>query len=166
MFKKLGFLYLTALVLNLVVCWSIALIIDPQMDEQLTSDAVADQLEFVFGDDIQWLDNEQYPLQGKVKHGALFRKAHIAGWSREVNPVYYAEEVLKVGWPFTTVRGFAHTVGDEVAYINAIELNASSSAQRTKFFPLQLVWPGLIINSLLLAIVMWCVGAGYKRASS
>ena len=69
------------------------------MDEKLTDDAVVDQLEFVFGRDMQWLDNEQYPLVGKVKQGALFRKAHIAGWSRETTPVYYAEEVLKVGWP-------------------------------------------------------------------
>ena len=166
MLKRIGYLYVIALVLNLVVCWSIALIINPSMDEEITNDAVASQLEFVFGDDIQWLDNEHYPLQGKVKHGTIFRKAHIAGWSEETIPVYYAEEVLKVGWPFTTVRGFAHTVGEEVTYINAIGLDTKSGTEQTRFFPLQLVWPGLIINSLLLAIVMWCVGVGYKRIRS
>jgi|GEM_PF-5877881 len=150
MLKRIGLLYVTALILNLVVCWSIALIIDPSMDEEITNDAVTGQLKFVFGDDIQWLDNEHYPLQGKVKHGAIFRKAHIAGWSKETIPVYYAEEVLKVGWPFTTVRGFAHTVGEEVTYIDAIELSAQSGAEQARFFPLQLVWPGLVINSLLL----------------
>lgn len=138
MTRKSSVLYAIALVLNLAVCWSIALLINSAMDEEITNDAITEQLDFVFGDDKAWLDDELYPLRGHVKHGALFRKAHIAGWSKETIPVYHAEDVLKVGWPFTTVRGFAHTVGEEVTYINAIALGGQYGASQLNFFPASL----------------------------
>ena len=163
MLKKSLLFYFSAIVVNLCVCWIIAVVIQPKMDESLPAAAIEDQLSYTFGNNLDWHQSNQYPLKGEVKRGALFRKVHVSGWSNSNEPVFYAEDILKVGWPFTTVRGFAHQVGNDVRYVNAYGL---ASANGPRFFPLEVVWPGLILNSALFALTASLIWWGFQHRTA
>ncbi len=163
MLKKTLLLYFSAIIVNLCACWALALVIHPEMESSLTEAAIQDQLSFTFGDNLDWHESNQYPLKGEVKRGALFRKVHVSGWSNTNEPIFYAEDVLKVGWPFTTVRGFAHQVGNDVRYVNAYGL---ASENGPRFFPLEVVWPGLILNSALFALIAGLFWWGYQNRAA
>ncbi|MEL6615991.1 MAG: hypothetical protein AAFQ43_09655, partial [Bacteroidota bacterium] len=94
---------LSAVVLNVAVCWTIALMApvpSVERDGALTSEQVETHLAFVFGDDLRWSDAA--PLAGHASHGAFVRRAYVSGRTEAPEATPYAERVLKVGWPFTT----------------------------------------------------------------
>ena len=104
---------------------------------------------------VRWLDEAPHMPEGSARRTRLYRRSFVAGWGDGEEPVAYSEQVLKVGWPFTTVRGFVRRAGADVSYEGAVPL--SEPARRDsgiKILPLQIVWPGLVIDSGLIAALL------------
>lgn len=75
--------------------------------EALTATQSVQALDFAFADEVpeaDWRD-----VEGNAHHDWLTRRAFVRGSSGPDQSVY-SEQVLKVGWPFTTVRGFVRTM--------------------------------------------------------
>ena len=161
MIKRISIFYLSAVVVNVLMCWGIALFTDWTMETPLHEADVQAQLQYTFGEDLRFRDG----LEGRIEHAAFVRRAALTGWSDEAPSRRYAEQVLKVGWPFTTIRGFGHRRGEAVTYTGALVLSEMTEGGTVRFLPLQPVWPGVILNSLWIALVLWVLAMALARMS-
>jgi hypothetical protein len=149
--------------LNVLICCLSSLFIAPsgaQLDDPIDPAKVEEQLQITFGTAIRWRQETPYQPVGSASARALFRRAYVLGWNSASSSVAYSEQTLKVGWPFTTVRGFVRRIGAEIQYEGAIPLSSPESSDRgIEFMPTQPVWPGLVINSAIIALL---IGVGFS----
>ena len=140
-----------ALVINLSACALLGYLAPLNLKQTLPRADVASALDQVFelppGPDRAWTE-----ATGTVSHGPFFRRAWLRGTRNDVD---YTEQVLKVGWPFTTLRGFIRQRDSAVDTTGVALMKGTPSAGPVRFLPLQPVWPGLVINTLLLAGVLF-----------
>jgi hypothetical protein len=124
----------------------------PRARPPLTEQDAATALSFAFGDELggstAWWD-----AAGTSSPGWLVRRAFVQG-TRGPDRVRHSEQVLKVGWPFTMVRGFVRTVGEEVQRDGVLAIQGDPRTGPVRLWPIQPVWPGMIINSLWLGAVL------------
>ena len=124
-----------------------------QLEQKLGEQAARDSLAFAFSDAEDWTG-----VRGGVSQGWLIRKAWTTG---ESQGRHYSEQVLKVGWPFTAARGFARIRAGETDTEGAILLQGDPKTSMVRFMPVQPVWPGIVINSLPLALLLL---VGWRRS--
>lgn len=152
--KRMLLAFVAAVVVNLIICWSLALFSDASADDILVHSEAEEQLDFLFGGQYQWRQDEAHRPRGTTHTGRLIRRAYVSGWTMEEPQRRFSELVLKVGWPFTTVRGFVRRKGVQVEYDGCIPLRQNlGEPDEEKILPLQIVWPGFVINSTLLALL-------------
>jgi hypothetical protein len=96
--------------------------------------------------------------EGTSSHSWLFRRAYVQGHSGRPTPSAHSEQVLKVGWPFTAVRGFIRSAGHERRTAGASFLQGDATGGPIRFMPIQPVWPGLIFNSVWIAALLLVIG--------
>lgn len=132
----------------------------PTLGPAMTPAQAAAALAFAFSDAGPAPDVWADPA-GHTMHGWLFRRGYVTGRLGSEPAVAYSEQVLKVGWPFTVVRGFVRTVGSQVRLDGALVLDATAPTTARRLVPLQPVWPGLGLSWLLGAIV--CVMVERRR---
>ena len=153
--KRIFLAFVVGAGLNLVACWCIAALTDVSTGRILSTSEVEQQLDFTFGGDYQWRQIKPYRPRGTAHSGRLIRRAYVSGWTTEASQRRFSELVLKVGWPFTTVRGFVRRKGVQVEYDGSIPLGKNlGEPDEEKFLPLQIVWPGFVVNSALLAALI------------
>jgi hypothetical protein len=120
----------------------------------LTEEAAAIALSFSF----PTVEQEWEDPTGSASHGWLFRRAYIAGYGSSTPPTHYSEQVLKVGWPFTVVRGFIRNVEGRISREGAPWTEAQAPEGAARLLPTQPVWLGLALYGLLGTIVASGVG--------
>ena len=86
---------------------------------------------------------------GNASQGWLIRRAYVTGRLWSETGTVYSEHVLKVGWPFTVVRGFIRMVGSETSQEGAGGIPPAPGATSARMLPTQPVWPGLIFYGLV-----------------
>lgn len=120
--------------------------VDSTYSESLGGTAAVEALEFVFG-----LEGGSAvhisSAEGATHHSAFTRKSFIQGVAPEGGR--YAEQVLKVGWPFTIARAFVHETpeGRHTHGVFGSELGRSLPAE--SIYPVQPVWPGVLFWGLV-----------------
>jgi hypothetical protein len=90
-----------------------------------------------------------HSVSGTARHGWLLRHAYVEGNLDSISGVLHSEQVLKVGWPFTVVRGFIRTVGSEVEREGARLVGRADPGQPVRLLPTQPVWPGVVLYGFL-----------------
>lgn len=165
---KRGLVYYgVAAIINVMICWIIALNIQPSPltdGTPLEQSEVIEQLAFTFDDQLAWQRAAPFEPSGEMRRRALVRQLSVTGWSTAPTPIRYSEQIMKVGWPFTTVRGFIRTEGKVTRYEGAIPLQSvTTSGTSLRILPTQIVWPGILINSGLLALLPGLVQLLIKR---
>ena len=93
--------------------------------------------------------NQWHSVSGTAHHGRLLRRAYVEGSLGSLSGARYSEQVLKVGWPFTVVRGFIRTVGGEIQREGARLVGSVSPGQPARLVPTQPVWPGVALYGFL-----------------
>ena len=123
----------------------------PVKGASLPDSATTEALMFSFGPELSgrtWVETE-----GAVARGWLIRQAFVRGTS-DLDSARFSEQVRKIGWPFTTVRGFVRTADGRVLRTGAVLLTGDPLSGPVRFLPIQPVWPGLILNSILITAVL------------
>ena len=92
---------------------------------------------------------EWHAVSGTTRRGWLRRQAYVEGNLGSTAGERYSEQVLKVGWPFTVVRGFVRTAGSEVTREGAHLVGPAVPGQPARLLPTQPVWPGVILYGLI-----------------
>lgn len=126
---------------------TIGLATEPGRESPLAASAAEAALVFAFP--IASSEGEWHGVSGTARHGWLLRQAHVKGKLGSIAGKQYSEQVLKVGWPFTVVRGFVRTAGDEVTREGAHLLGPKAPGQTVQFLPTQPVWPGVVLYGLI-----------------
>ena len=135
----------------------------PNHGSPLSEPAVVTALTFAFRGEIT-ASPDWYDVEGTTTHGWLTRRAFVRG-ALGADRVAYSEQVFKVGWPFTMVRGFVRTVGEQVRREGVLVIRGDPRAGPVRLLPLQPVWPGMIINSgWLAAVLLAMAGLGRRLA--
>ena len=98
------------------------------------------------------MDGELEVVEGVVIRRPLERRLFARGVLDDADRTVVATHILKVGWPFTTLRGFIYSVGDQQIALGAAGIEGDVKAGFVSFTPLQPVWPGLVLNTLILAL--------------
>jgi hypothetical protein len=141
--------YLAAVALNYSGSSIIGYFSDLNFDRNLNAMRSTEALAAAFPGPAGWTAST-----GRVTHGRLTRRAWISG---ERDGKQFSEQVLKVGWPFTTVRGFVRVRADEVESEGVVLIEDNPKVGPVRFWPVQPVWPGMLINSLAIAALLWLV---------
>lgn len=131
--------------------------------EALSEQQAGEALDFAFNaefpDGTAWLE-----VSGDARHGWLTRRAFVRG-SSESDETIYSEQVLKVGWPFTTVRGFVRTMAGNIRWEGVLWVQGDPTAGPVRLLPVEPVWPGLLINSLGVTLLVLAVAALWRQRS-
>jgi hypothetical protein len=127
--------------------------------------AASAALSHAFGEEVP-AESAWHASRGTIFRGWLVRRAYVRGHLKTADGVVFSEQVLKVGWPFTTVRGFIRTVGGEVRPAGALLVRGQAGSGPVRFLPVQAVWPGLVFNSLWIAVVFLAAVAIWRRLLS
>ncbi|MEM1054244.1 MAG: hypothetical protein AAGI52_01860 [Bacteroidota bacterium] len=139
-------------VLAFVLYAGLGTLIPPASAPDLPGEQAAEALAFSFAevesDPAAWSATE-----GVADHRWWTRRSFVAG---ETEAGRYSEQVLKVGWPFTVVRGFVRTSGTSVQPVASHPLS-EVSAGPVRMLPLQPVWPGVVAMGLLGVLAMLLV---------
>jgi hypothetical protein len=136
----------------------------PRDGSSLADPAAAAALTFAFREDFAH-SPDWYDVEGTSAHGWLTRQAFVRGALEATDGVPYSGQVLKVGWPFTMVRGFVRVVGEDVRREGVLVIRGDPRAGPVRLLPIQPVWPGMIINSLwLAAVLLTMAGLGRRLA--
>jgi hypothetical protein len=114
----------------------------------ITAVAVEAALDFAFPD-ASLERNQWHSVSGTAHHGWLLRRAYVEGRLGSVSGERYSEQVLKVGLPFTVVRGFIRTVGDEVERDGARLVSRVEHGRPARLVPMKPVWPGVALYGFL-----------------
>lgn len=132
------------------VCFAVGGLVVPLRYEQTASDdAVTFALDYAFptaaASPGPWTETA-----GAITHRKLYRRAFMKG--KKTAP--YSEQVLKVGFPFTVVRGFIRTSPAGTDALGAVFVAGDMEAGQATFMPLLPVWPGLVFFGLVGAIAL------------
>ena len=161
MARRIANVLLAGLVLNICICLAVALSIGPLRTTDHSALPVEDveaQLAFTFGDEIGWSQSDGQEASGYVRRGLLVRRLVVSGWTAEPVPRHHEELVLKVGWPFTTLRGFVRRVEGDSTPRGAVLLSPSTDKlTHLRILPMQIVWPGLLFDSIILGLLVGVV---------
>jgi hypothetical protein len=95
---------------------------------------------------------------GYASHGWLYRRAYVEGTSPA--GTRRSEQVLKVGWPFTVVRGFVRNGGGNPGHEGVGWTSDPRPGEPARLLPVQPVWPGIALYGLLGVLVL---GARHMR---
>jgi len=120
----------------------------PVPGPSVTAEEAAAALAFSFSDADPEPGSWHIP-SGTASHGWLFRRAYVQGHLGSVSGTFYSEQVLKVGWPFTVVRGFVRRVGPQTTQEGALVIGAAQMATSRRILPTQPVWPGVVFYGLV-----------------
>lgn len=101
-------------------------------------------------------------VSGTTLHHPLIRRAYLRGTS---DGAFFSEQVLKVGWPFTLVRGFVRVRAGEIRPRGAMWLRGDATSGPVMFFPFQPVWPGLLFTGLVLTPLLLAVSLLARRST-
>ncbi|MEO0556961.1 MAG: hypothetical protein AAF170_02125 [Bacteroidota bacterium] len=161
--RALSFQFLTSASVAYVAFSLVGLAVTPGGESApLGSDAAAEALAFAFpnasASSEAWAE-----ATGRVSHGWLLRRAYIEGTLVSDAPVRHSEQILKVGWPFTVVRGFVRTSGAEMQTEGARIIGPASSPVRV--LPLQPVWPGVVLMGLMGTMLLTLTAQARHRRS-
>jgi hypothetical protein len=131
----------------------IGLAATPSLGPPLSVGEAETALAFSFPDEGRdWTESS-----GHASHGWLYRRAYVEGTSRA--GVRRSEQVLKVGWPFTVVRGFVRGGDGEPGNLGVAWTSPASRGEPARLLPVQPVWPGLaffgFLGALLLGAISW-----------
>ena len=148
--RRLLAIYGIAMVIGFVASGLLGFQLDPHNGSQLSEPAAAAALTFAFQRDLG-LSPKWHHAEGTSTHGWLTRWAHVLG---AADGTRYSEQVLKVGWPFTMVRGFVRTMGEDERHEGVLVVRGDPSAGPVRLLPIQPVWPGMILNSLWLTAAL------------
>jgi hypothetical protein len=85
---------------------------------------------------------------GTASRGWIIRRAYVHGYVGSESGTRYSEQVLKVGWPFTVVRGFIRSAGPELRTQGACFVDPTAAIQPVRMLPAQPVWPGILFVGL------------------
>lgn len=148
-------IFASALLGNLVLTVILALVLPLPEGQPMTPAQSGAFLEEAMG---SWLEPDTVIVaEGTVSHRALERRVFVRGVLSDTGQTVVATHVLKIGWPFTTLRGFVHIRGKETMADGAIRIRGNPRVGFVRFIPLNPVWPGVIINTLMIAVA---AGAG------
>jgi hypothetical protein len=144
--------YATALIGGYIVFALIGFASLPAQGARLSAPVAVDALAFSFGREVphgaSWIE-----AGGSAAHGWLIRQAYVHG-RMEPNGTRYAEQVRKIGWPFTTVRGFIRAVDHDVQPVGAFFIRGDPAVGPVRFLPMQPVWPGLVVSGIWITLVL------------
>jgi len=121
------------------------MIVPASYSETLDSATAAESISFVFGVETGG-PLELTVAEGSIHHGPLTRRSFIHGATTEGE---YAEQVLKVGWPFTVARAFIHVTPEGRRTIGVLGSAAEGELPAEGIIPVQPVWPGVIFWGLI-----------------
>ncbi len=117
----------------------------PRLGAPLSTEATVRALSFSFPmEGNLWLEPS-----GHASHGWLYRRAYVEGMSAGRGSTRYSEQVLKVGWPFTVVRGFIWREGVKVTGSGVGWKSEMGPAGTARLLPVQPVWPGILFYGLV-----------------
>lgn len=151
-----GVVYVTATLLGLSR--------SPQLGQTLDAERSTFALSTAFPLVSGWTD-----VRGATSHTWLARRAFVEGVDSATGH-RYSEQVLKVGWPFTAVRGFDRRSDATDIAPSSIGIGWAADApfgHPRRLLPLQPVWPGVVtLTAALLLLVMLGlrVRVGVKQA--
>ena len=149
-----------------LACGLLGFQLRPHQGASLAESAVTAALTFAFRRDVGQRPG-WYSAEGTGSHGWLTRRAYVRGALRGMDGIHYSEQVLKVGWPFTTVRGFVRVAGQDVRRDGVLVIRGDPREGPVQLLPIQPVWPGMIINSVWLAAVLLAMaGLGRRLAQA
>ena len=97
--------------------------------------------------------DQWHAVSGTARHGWLLRQAYVEGNLGSSSGERYSEQVLKVGWPFTVVRGFIRTAGGKVDREGARLVGRADPGQPVRLLPTQPLWPGVALYGFLGMVV-------------
>ncbi len=147
--------FIAAMALNYLGCGLVGYFADHNFDRTLDTAKATEALATVFPGSGDWTT-----ASGSVSRGWLMRRAFITG---DRSGAHFSEQVLKVGWPFTTARGFARVRSGVSETEGAILTEEDPRTGPVRYWPVQVVWPGLLINSVPLALL---IGFAWLRIRS
>lgn len=127
----------------------LGLVAAPSLGDPIPDPEIRSALSFAFpGEGDGWTD-----VTGHASHGRLYRRAYVRGTAAAGSGVPRSEQALKSGWPFTVVRGFVRTRGEEVALAGAGWASPPAASAPARLLPLQPVWPGIVLWGLVGALL-------------
>ncbi len=137
----------------------LGVLLSPALDTPLSEASAADALAFSFPDQGEhWVEPS-----GAVAHTWLHRQAYVEGFAVERNvDQRYTEQVLKVGWPFTVVRGFIRSTGTASARTGVAW--AAPAEAPVRLLPMQPVWPGVVFYGLVGLLMAYAVSRAQGRS--
>ena len=115
----------------------------PSLGDPLSDDETAAALSLAFPEE----GSDWSQMSGYAAHGHLYRRAYVEGTS--LAGARRSEQVLKVGWPFTVVRGFVRSGGSETVDFGVGWHSEATDGEPARLLPVQPVWPGLAFYGLL-----------------
>lgn len=135
-----------------LLCALVGAAAPPNLGPSMTTNEAATALAFSFSDAGSG-PGSWYAPSGNASQGWLFRRAYVTGRSGSDSGTFYSEQALKVGWPFTVVRGFVRNVGTAMSLHGARIIGARETATPLRMLPTQPVWPGMVFFGLIGAFV-------------
>ena len=130
------------------LCGLLGLAATPSLGLPLSGGNTLTALAFSFPDE----DGDWTEASGYASHGWLYRRAYVEGTSPA--GTWRSEQVLKVGWPFTVVRGFVRSGGGNPGHEGVGWTSDSRPGEAARLLPVQPVWPGIALYGLLGVLVL------------
>ena len=93
---------------------------------------------------------EEGKASGYAAHGWLYRRGYVEGTSPDGSRL--SEQVLKVGWPFTVVRGFVRSRDGDPDHEGVAWASDLEADRPVRLLPVQPVWPGVVFYGILGAL--------------
>ncbi len=144
--------FLGGAALSYFLCALIGLAATPRTGATLQPDLAVDALTFSFPAARGWEN-----VAGSASHGWLYRRAHLEGEANATSAgaakAKFSEQLLKVGWPFTSVRGFVRFADGQPDHRGVGWTDADGTMTAARMLPLQPVWPGLVLNGSVAALL-------------
>lgn len=140
--------FISGAIVGYLLCAIIGLAVPPTAElDPMATDVAASALAFSFPEDgadsTRWMEST-----GGTSHTWLLRRAYVEGQLDFSPSSRFSEQVLKVGWPFTGVRGFVRRAGSELRTEGAWVVGVPNSDGLVRMLPLQPVWPGIVVFGL------------------
>lgn len=146
--------WLVGAVLGFGALAAIGYSLEPGPGEPITAEEAGATLNFAFRTELGPSHTWQ-TANGSISHTWFVRRAFAEGISSDGFSTRYTEQVLKVGWPFTMVRGFVRVTGSSIEADGAYLLDSGAETGPVRFLPLLPVWPGVLFDGLLLGLVFF-----------
>lgn len=161
--KAVSIRFLVSAALGYALCAAFGWTLAPTTGNSLDPSEAAAALRFAFPDAGDG-SNSWHAPEGTATRGRLIRRAYVHGHLDSSSGPRYSEQVLKVGWPFTVVRGFIRSSGTELRTRGAYFVGPAAVNEPVRMLPMQPVWPGIIVVGLAGALAATAIAS--RRAKS